>query len=176
MGYNMLMLYTEDTYEVEGQPLFGYMRGRYSIGEMKELVAYGEEKGIELIPCIQTLAHLNQIFKWDVYKKMRDCNDILLIDDERTYQLIDDMLRTLRSVFKTEKIHIGMDEAHHVGLGKHLDQHGFENRFSLLSRHMDKVKALCDKHHFQPMIWSDMFFRLANHGAYYTEQPGLITQ
>ena len=37
MGYNSVMLYTEDTYEIEGEPFFGYMRGRYSIAEMKEL-------------------------------------------------------------------------------------------------------------------------------------------
>ena len=30
LGYNCLMLYTEDTYEVDNQPFFGYLRGRYS--------------------------------------------------------------------------------------------------------------------------------------------------
>ena len=70
IGYNMLMLYTEDTYEVDGQPLFGYLRGRYSKKELKEIVAYGEAHDVELVPCIQTLAHLNQLFKWDAYK---DC-------------------------------------------------------------------------------------------------------
>ena len=28
MGYNMLSLYTEDTYEIEGEPYFGAKRGR----------------------------------------------------------------------------------------------------------------------------------------------------
>ena len=28
MGYNQLQLYTEDTYEIEGEPFFGYKRGR----------------------------------------------------------------------------------------------------------------------------------------------------
>ena len=28
MGYDRLMLYTEDTYEIEGQPFFGFLRGR----------------------------------------------------------------------------------------------------------------------------------------------------
>ena len=32
-GMNMLMLYTEDTYEVEKYPLLGYQRGRYTIAE-----------------------------------------------------------------------------------------------------------------------------------------------
>ena len=57
MGYNSVMLYTEDTYEVEGEPFFGYMRGRYSVAEMQELDEYANSLGIELIPCIQTLAH-----------------------------------------------------------------------------------------------------------------------
>ena len=64
LGYNALMLYTEDTYEVEGEPYFGYMRGRYSKTEMKEIVTYCDSIGMEVIPCIQTLAHMNQIFRW----------------------------------------------------------------------------------------------------------------
>ena len=34
MGYNCLQLYTEDTYEIEVEPLFGYRRGRYSKAEL----------------------------------------------------------------------------------------------------------------------------------------------
>ena len=49
MGYNTLMLYTEDTYEVDGQPYFGYMRGRYSKAELRELDDYEAEKVMELI-------------------------------------------------------------------------------------------------------------------------------
>ena len=60
MGYNCLELYTEDTYEVDGEPYFGYMRGRYTKAEMKELDAYGESLGIEVIPCMQTLAHIKE--------------------------------------------------------------------------------------------------------------------
>lgn len=42
MGYNTLELYGEDTYEVEGEPYLGYMRGRYSASEIKELDAYAQ--------------------------------------------------------------------------------------------------------------------------------------
>ena len=40
MGYNCAMLYTEDTYEVKGEPRFGYKRGRYSVEELKEIDRY----------------------------------------------------------------------------------------------------------------------------------------
>ena len=40
MGLNLLMLYTEDTYEVKKYPQMGYQRGRYTKEEFAEIVAY----------------------------------------------------------------------------------------------------------------------------------------
>lgn len=50
MGYNALELYTEDTFEVIDEPYFGYLRGRYSIAELREIDAYAQTKNVELIP------------------------------------------------------------------------------------------------------------------------------
>ena len=173
-GYNMVMLYTEDTYEVEGEPYFGYLRGRYSIQELKDIVSYCKELGMEIIPCIQTLAHLAPIFKWNAYKGIHDTDDIMLVGDERTYELIENMFKTLRLIFDCELIHVGMDEAHMLGLGKYLDKHGFEKRFDILYRHLERVKEIATKYGFKPIMWSDMFFRLANHGQYYAK-PEMVT-
>ncbi len=164
MGYNSVMLYTEDTYEVEGEPFFGYMRGRYSVAEMQDLDEFANNIGVELIPCIQTLAHLNQALRWGTIPV--DCNDIMLCDDERVYNLIDKMFSTLKKCFKSPYIHIGMDEAHMVGRGKYMDLHGYEDTFSILKRHLEKVCELAKKYDFVPLIWSDMFFRPWNDGVY----------
>ena len=61
MGYTYVQLYTEDVYELEGEAYFGYLRGRYSKQELKELDAAARANGLELVPCIQTLAHLGGI-------------------------------------------------------------------------------------------------------------------
>lgn len=171
MGYNTLMLYTEDTYEVDNQPYFGYLRGRYSKEEIKEIDAYCLSKGIELIPCIQTLAHLNCIFKWwDAYEDIRDCDDILLIGEEKTDKLIEDIFSTISQCFTSKRIHIGMDEAYRVGLGKYLAKHGYQERFDIINGHLHKVCEKADKYGFKPMIWSDMFCKLAlNSEDYYSE-------
>ena len=171
MGYNTLMLYTEDTYEIEGEPYFGYLRGRYSEKELSEIVAYCETLGIEVIPCIQTLAHLDAIMRWPEYAKICDFRNILLVEDERTYTLIDRMLKQVKKVFKTKKIHIGMDEAHMLGLGKYLDRHGYHNRFDLLTAHLKKVVEMVKACGLEPIMWSDMFFRLGNHGVYSLDDP-----
>ena len=165
MGYNCVMLYTEDTYEVDGEPYFGYLRGRYSKKEMKEIDAYAASLGMSVIPCIQTLAHLNAIFRWGMFP--RDCEDILLTDSDRTYQLIDRMFATLSECFRSRKIHIGMDEAHMLGRGQHLDLHGYEKVTSIMKRHLEKVSEIAGKYGYEVMVWSDMFFRLWNDGLYY---------
>lgn len=163
MGYNCAMLYTEDTYEVDGEPYFGYMRGRYTKSEMKEIDAFGESIGITMIPCVQTLAHLNSIFRWNQY--LKDCDDILLTDHERTYELIDHMFSTLSECFKSRKIHIGLDEAHMIGRGKHLDIYGYEKTNSVITRHLEKVREIAKKYDYEIMVWSDMYFRSWNNGV-----------
>lgn len=165
MGYNCVMLYTEDTYEVEGEPYFGYMRGRYSIEEMKEIDAFAASIGMEVIPCIQTLAHLNATFRWR--KVPNDCNDILLTDDERTYELIDRMFSTLSKCFASRRIHVGMDEAHMLGRGRHLDLHGYEKSSTIIRRHLDKICEIAKKYDYEVMLWSDMFFRHWTGGGYF---------
>ena len=162
MGYNTLMLYTEDTYEVDGHPYFGLFRGRYSKAELKELDAYCAQIGIELVPCIQTLAHLNAMFKWkSEYESIRDCDDVLLIGQEQTYELIEAMISSASECFSSRKIHIGMDEAYRVGTGKYQHLHGIRDRFDIINEHLHRVCKITDKYGLEPMIWSDMFCKLA---------------
>ncbi len=171
MGYNCAMLYTEDTYEVDGEPYFGYFRGRYGKDEIREIDAYADSLGIELIPCIQTLAHLNATIRWGQFPV--DTGDILLTDDPRSYEFIEHMFKTVSECFKTKYIHIGMDEAHMLGRGKHLDLHGYESSSDCIKRHLERVREIGEKFGFKMMMWSDMFFRAINHGGYYMKKAEL---
>lgn len=163
MGYNTAMLYTEDTYEVENEPYFGYRRGRYSMEELREIDRYAASLGIELIPFIQTLAHLNQLKYWRAYRhKIFDIDDILLIDEPRTYELLENIFSTLSKTFTSHRVHLGMDEAHHVGLGKYLDTHGFTDRYSLIMKHLNRVCEIAKKYGFtSTMMANDLFFNLS---------------
>lgn len=167
MGYTSVQLYLEDIYEVEGYPYFGYMRGRYTVEELKSMDDYADELGIELIPAIQTLAHLGQPLKWKVFQDLVDYGDILLIGEPKTYELIESMFKTLSQAFRTRRINIGMDEAQMVGLGNYLNHHGYQDRLSLMLNHFNEVVQLANASNFIPMMWSDMFFRLASGGSYY---------
>ena len=116
LGCNTLHLYMEDTYEVDGQPYFGHLRGRYSKAELKQIDAYAAAHGMQVIPCIQTLAHVNALFHWPVYREIHDAADILLTGDERTYELVDGMFRTLRECLRTNIVNIGIAVGVRVGV------------------------------------------------------------
>ncbi len=167
MGYDALGLYTEDTYEVKNEKYFGYMRGGYTESEIKEIDKFAQENSIELIPCIQTLAHFNNLKKVPACYDMFDIDDILLIGEKRTYEFIENLFKSLRRCYSTKRVNIGMDEAHLVGLGKYLDKHGYKNRTEVLIEHLNKVVEIASKYGFSCTMWSDMFFRLANEGRYY---------
>lgn len=166
LGYNTIRLYTEDTYEVDGEPYFGYLRGRYAKTEWKEMDAYAAKRGVELIPCIQTLAHLGTIFRYAGYGKIKDIDDILLVGEERTYELIENMFRTLSECFSSRNIHIGMDEAFMLGRGKYLDKNGLEERAAIIGKHLDRVLKIAEKYGFRCEIWGDMYMLAAYGGVY----------
>ena len=128
------------------------------------------------MPCIQTLGHMEQFLQWPENAGLRDQNDVLLADSDAVYQLIEAEIRAMRGCMRSKRIHVGMDEAHGVGLGRYYEKHGAVDRFDLLNRHLARVVDICGKYGFEPIMWSDMFFRLAtDHNEYY-DREAIIPQ
>lgn len=173
MGLNLGMMYTEDTYEVPGQPFFGYKRGRYTYDELKALDDYASLFGIELCPCIQTLGHLKRILHWPAYHHLRDNDEVLLADLDETYELLDQMIHAATAPYRSKRIHLGMDEAYGVGLGAHLARYGYEDPHSVIGRHLSRVLGICDKYGLHAMMWSDMYFHLDGRNYH---SPGLPSE
>ncbi|NOX97286.1 MAG: beta-N-acetylhexosaminidase [Nitrospirae bacterium] len=169
MGINVLMLYTEDTYEVPGQPFWGYLRGRYTQNELRELDSYACNLGIEMFPCLQTLAHLKQVLQWqESYKDVTDTEHILLVGEEKTYQLLEQIISAATTPFRSNRIHIGMDEAHGLGTGEYKKRHGERSPFDIMNEHLTQVCNICNRLGLKPMMWSDMYFRMGSEtDAYY---------
>lgn len=167
-GLNQIYLYMEDVYEMPEDPYFGAYRGRYSYEELKSLDAHGRQVGVELIPCIQTLAHLRTYLKWPKARTLRDTSDILLVGSEETEAFVRAMIHNASRPFSTNKIHVGMDEAEMLGLGQYLRDHGYQERYGIMAEHLKMVLQICEEEHLKAMMWSDMFFRLMSPtGGYY---------
>ncbi|CQR45949.1 Glycosyl hydrolase family 20, catalytic domain [Paraliobacillus sp. PM-2] len=162
MGFNAAMLYMEDTYEVKDYPYFGYMRGRYSQQELKALDDYAYQFGIELIPCIQTLAHLDEFLKWETVSYLKDTRGVLLTEQETTYEFLDKMIRAVTRPFRSKRLHIGMDEAEELGRGMYLNKFGYQDRLDIMTQHLHRVTEITNDLQLEVMMWSDMFIKLAS--------------
>ncbi len=175
MGYNTLMLYAEDLYEMPEYPMFGYMRGKYSKETLKEFVAYAKERGVTMMPCVEVLAHLEHIFRWKEFASVRDMASILLVDEPKTYELIDNMIKTMREIYDCDTLLLGCDEAVMLGRGQFLKKFGYEDQKSIFRRHMKKCVDICHKYDFTPQLYHDMFFSMATGADCYTDDPSVIT-
>lgn len=173
LGLNLGMMYTEDTYEVTEYPYFGYLRGKYSKQQLRELDDYADALGIELVPCIQTLAHLNRALHWPAMAHMKDTEEVLLAEDEAALEFIRAMLKNATEPYRTNRIHIGMDEAHFLGLGGYLRKHGYTDPFTIMERHLKNVGAIVRELGLDAMMWSDMYFRLASPTGGYYDAPSI---
>lgn len=173
MGYSMIQLYTEDTYEMKEYPYFGYMRPRLSGDDIKAMDKYTKLFGMELTPCIQTLAHLGTFLQWQASAPLADTSDILMVGNPATYEFIEAEFRTMAEYFTSRRINIGLDEAHMLGLGKYLDTKGYKPRSELMLEHCLKVFEIARKYGFRPMMWSDMFFRTTSpvQAYYHIDKP-----
>ncbi|MGN1040222.1 MAG: family 20 glycosylhydrolase, partial [Candidatus Fimimonas sp.] len=170
MGYNYLGMYMETTYAVESEPYFGYKTGKYSKQELQEIVAYGQSFCVEIIPFIQTLGHLAQLFKWGEYYEVSDIQNILLAESEKTYCLLEKMITSLADCFTTKRISLGTDEAYFLGRGRYNWFINEENHdyVSLYIKHLQKVVEIAQKHGFsQPEIWCDTIFEMKFKGYIY---------
>lgn len=172
-GMDTFYLYLEDMYELEGEPFFGLQRGRYSGAEMREIDRYALNFGIELVPCIQTLGHMEQALRWECYNSISDAKNILLAGEDKTYELIEKMVRFWTDNVTTKRLHIGMDEAGNIGHGHYLKKNGLRPQKDIFIDHLKRVCSICLKYDRQPIIWSDMLFRITStNGNYYDTNAG----
>ena len=165
LGYNLVMIYTEDTFLVPGEDILGYQRGAYSLDELREMDAYAAALGIEMVPCIQTLGHMEQVIKWE--ESLGGTRSTLLTGSERVYSMLNHILGFWRSAFRSKKIHIGMDESWHE-TGKQFDEELRQFKYRIFLSHLKRVNELCRKNGYEhPMIWSDMFFNISSRKNFY---------
>lgn len=156
MGYDELYLSLTDAYKMEGEPYFNYKRGGFTTDDFKKMEEYANAKGLDLIPNIQTLGHLAYLERHFCYTDMLDTREILLVGNERVYELVDKMFKTMAGALKSRRIHIGYDETYGLGTGNYFKQNGFRDRKEILLEHLKRVVEIGEKYGYTFEIWHDM--------------------
>ncbi len=155
-GYDELYLSLTDAYKMDGEPYFNYKRGGFTKEDFKRMEAYANSKGLELIPNIQTLGHLAFLERHFCYTDILDTREILMVGNDRVYELVDKMFATMSEALTSRRIHIGYDETYGLGTGNYFKQNGFRDRKEILLEHLKKVVKIGEKYGYTFEIWHDM--------------------
>lgn len=177
LGFNSVMLYLEDVFHMEKYPRFGYMRGRYEVEDLKAIDDYAYELGVEVIPNIESLGHMEQYLRWNEADPIKDTNKCLLVGVPETYEFLDEMLKTMRMAFRSDRIHLNIDETQGLGTGAYAKKFGNKEGNEILYDHLEKLDEIVRKYNYQPIMSSDMFFRkLSPTGGYYSPASRLTKE
>lgn len=174
LGINHFCLYTEDTFEVEGEPLIGYGRGAYAKDEIRRLVLFGEKIGVTLFPCFQTLGHFEQILKYQKYKELGDNNRVLNVAKPETYEFLAKIIENVTEPYNSDLTHLGMDEPWGLGRGRSLDFDNPVEPGERFAEHLAKVAEICREKKLQPIIWGDYILGHSGEKALSDKQAGLM--
>ncbi len=156
LGYQELSLYTEDTYEVQEEPCFGYLRGRFSPEEIHEIVSFADIFGMTVTLSIQCLAHMRSIYRYETYyKEAFDCNDVLMVGSKRVEILLDRMFASIAAVLPSKTVNIGMDEPFMLGRGKYLNKNGYTAPGKLFLEQLKTVVRIAERYGFRLKMWGD---------------------
>ena len=128
---NMIGFELEDKFEYPSHPVIG-APGAFTATQLQDIVNYGLERFIQVVPQIQSPAHLAYVLKHPEFADLRaDGNNYqACLCDERTYQLIfsmfDDVIKATQGV---QYFHVSTDEVYYAGICAKCDKpYNPENR------------------------------------------------
>ncbi|ORZ36790.1 glycoside hydrolase superfamily [Catenaria anguillulae PL171] len=161
-GINTLLLYCEDTYEIAGEPYWGHYRGRYTQADLRPWM---------------------HVLQWPAYAHVRDTSEVVLVHARDTYELLAKAIRTISAPFRSNRVHVGMDECQGLGEGRHRQVFGEEagnmSKAQIFVDHLRAVVEICRSLGKEPLVWSDMLFCLTQDSGtvslqnYYTSPTAL---
>jgi hypothetical protein len=118
MKINMIGFELEDKFAYPSNPVIG-APGAFTTAELQEIVNYGLERFIQVVPVIQSPAHLAYVLKHPQFAHLRaDGNNYqACLCDEETYKLIfsmyDDVIAATRGV---DYFFVSTDEVYYAGI------------------------------------------------------------
>lgn len=141
--------------DVDDEEPVDYLGGKYTHEEIKELDDYAFERGIELIPCVQCFKHSAYITKYEKYKNALT-DGYFETDEPCVYELIKKYFLTCKRLFRSRRIHIGMDETFGLIGSGYLAKHGYEEAGAVYIRHLKNVVELAKECGLSCEMWGDM--------------------
>ena len=172
-GYDTIILYLENCVKTSVTANFSPDEV-YEQYEIKEIVEYAETLGLDVIPALENLGHLEKFFAYLEWRKVAECEDEQKdgrgFDPEpygscgcpsnpKLYDLTDTYIKEVVALFKSEYVHAGLDEVFDMGVCEKCRSRieKGESKRDIFLKHVlhtyDLIKSLGKT----MMMWDDFF-------------------
>lgn len=163
---NQYYFYSEASIELEGYSLLN-PEGRYTKEQVRRIVAYGRERHIDVIPCLELYGHLHDLFRVERYA------DLAAIPHGSEFNPLKPQVKDLLAnwsaqmadLFPSPYFHVGMDETWELERFAKAEAEGLSPA-TLYLQHFKSVAEIAKRHGKRVMVWGDIF----------TKYPEIIPQ
>ncbi|MBE9461515.1 family 20 glycosylhydrolase [Dyadobacter subterraneus] len=164
---NQYYFYNEVSIELDGFPSLGYKTG-YSKKDIVEIIAYGKQRHMDVIPFLNLYGHLHELLRNEKYANLSIGHYGHELDpgNPKVNELLTNWIGQYTQLFKSPFIHVGFDETWET---KRIADDGDIKISSekLWLQQLDFVQSELKKYGKTVMTWTDM-------NNYYPEIIGKI--
>lgn len=155
---NVLMLYVEHTFRFRRHPEIGAGAGPLEAETLRELDAYAADRHVELVPCLQSLGHMEHVLRLPRYAPLAETNRrwTLAPVDPGSIALLRDLYGEFLPNFRSPRFHANCDEPYDLGKGRSAARAAEIGRGGLFLEHVRRVQELAAAHGKRTLIWGDV--------------------
>jgi hypothetical protein len=156
---NQYYFYSEANIELRGFPLLN-PEARFTQDQVRQIIAYGRERHIDVIPCLELYGHLHELFRIEKYADLADFPHGGEFDpnNPKIQTLLRDWVDQFVQLFPSAFVHIGFDETWQIE--KAAQQGGIgATPAKLFIAQLNIVAKGFEQHGKRVMAWGDIMVK-----------------
>ncbi len=154
---NVLMLYVEHTFAFRRHPEIGAGSSPLTAETLLALDAFAADRGVELVPCLQSLGHMERVLSLDRYVDLAESDRHWSVSPSHpgTIRLLEDLYDEFLPLFRSPRFNANCDEPFDLGSGSSVARRPRRAPGALFTDHIRKLERLSKARGKQLMIWAD---------------------
>lgn len=156
---NQYFFYSESSIELSGYQLLN-PGAQFTKEQIRDIVAYGRARHIDVIPCLELYAHLHDLFRIEKYSSLADFphGGEFNPQDPRVMELISDWADQFSEIFPSPFVQIGFDETAQIQQAAQQQGNG-TTAVELFVKQLADVSHIFQQHGKTVMAWADIMVK-----------------
>ncbi len=157
---NQYYLYSENSIELSGYPLLNPGFARLSQKDVREIVAYGRQRHVDVIPNFDLYGHQHDLFRVEQYSDMSDQPHGTEFEarNPKVMPLMTDWVNQFADLFPSPFVSIGFDETFQIEAATHASGDAAKPA-ELFVKQLTAVADLFQKHGKHVMAYDDIIVK-----------------